>query len=100
MRFHIRYILLRTHIVRIEGLVIVDRLFGRHMIEYVVYSTSKRMGSSLDHFKGMILYKWFRATPRCDMRVEDGPRGGHARDETRITRSAPSLVLLRSWVAP
>nr|GEX37648.1 hypothetical protein [Tanacetum cinerariifolium] len=44
--------------------------------------------------------KGFRATTECDMRVEEGPRGGHLRDETRMKHGVPSFAMLRSWNAP
>ncbi|GJR86128.1 hypothetical protein Tco_0210139 [Tanacetum coccineum] len=53
----------------------------------------------LDHFKiGLVFIKihlGFCATCECDPRIEDSPRGGHPREETRMTCVVLSLVLLR-----
>ncbi|GJY91436.1 reverse transcriptase domain-containing protein [Tanacetum coccineum] len=42
----------------------------------------------------------FRTTPVCDLRVEDGPRSGHPKEETRTTRDVSFLALWCSWTAP
>lgn len=39
----------------------------------------------------------FRVTHECDPMVEDGPRGGHPRDETRMTCGVSSLAQSDSW---
>nr|GEW56696.1 retrovirus-related Pol polyprotein from transposon TNT 1-94 [Tanacetum cinerariifolium] len=42
---------------------------------------------------------WFRATPVYDLRVKDGPYGGHPKEETSTTHDVSFLAPWCSWTA-
>nr|GEV53846.1 RNA-directed DNA polymerase, eukaryota [Tanacetum cinerariifolium] len=58
-----------------------------------VFATPKRADEGPTDFTAGLDLR----TIGAPQRVEEGPRGGHLRDEKRRTRGMPSLFLLRSW---